>query len=907
MVAARTEHRWCARFGGVSLSAKQTSSVSSPTAADLTPAMRQYVEQKQQVGDAILLFRMGDFYETFYDDAKLAARVLGIALTSRSKGANPIPLAGIPYHALEAYLAKLVKAGYRVAISEQVEDPRTAKGVVKRAVVRVVTAGTLTDEALLDERTDNVLAAVCVQGRDVGIADIELASGRFRAFEVLREGAVDELVRLGPAEILLPGEEFGHGAPDEPAARIAEEVRALCEAAISRRAERTFAPFNAEQTLLAHFQVSTLAGFGFEEMNASLCAAGALLSYLQETQKTSLDHVRKLERRVTGRYVGLDRNTWRALEIERTLRGGDRRGSLLATMDRTVHPIGARTLRQWVAMPLVDPREIVARQQGVQELVDQTAMRQQVRRMLRELADVERITARVALGRASPRDLAALSRTLQSLPELRAATADAGAPLLHETGAALGGTEELADLLKRAVREDAPISVREGGIVAPGFNEELDRLRSIRSDGQSWLARYQQEQAARTRIPSLKVGFNKVFGYYIEISNTHRDRAPADYVRKQTIKNAERYITDELKQYETEVLTAEERANDLEYTLFEELRARVAKDMSLLQRVAGALGRLDTLAGLAELAVERRYVRPEIVDQPVLHIVDGRHPVLDQTLGDDFVPNETHMPPGGDRVLIITGPNMAGKSTYIRQVALLVLMAQTGSFVPASSMRLALVDRIFARVGASDEIIRGRSTFMVEMSEAANILNNATERSLVVLDEIGRGTSTFDGLSLAWAITEHLANSVRCRTLVATHYHEMTELEELLEGVRNYNVAVREWRGVDDQEDSLVFLHKIVPGGADQSYGVHVARLAGIPRPVVERSKVILDELQKGFSRESHTTRIAGARTKQDQQLLLFEDPAEKVAKRLAQVDPEGTTPMEALKLLKELRDELGC
>ncbi|MFH0980383.1 MAG: DNA mismatch repair protein MutS [Planctomycetota bacterium] len=884
---------------------KAHSTRSSPTAVDLTPAMRQYAEQKHQVGDAILLFRMGDFYETFYEDAKLAARVLGIALTSRSKGDNPVPLAGIPYHALDAYLSKLVKAGYKVAISEQVEDPKTAKGVVKRAIVRVVTAGTLTDEALLDERADNVLAAVCVQGRDVGLAEIELASGRFRAFEVLREGAVDELVRLGPAEILLAGESFGPPASDDPAARIAEEVRTLCGASLSRRPEHSFAPFNAEQTLLAHFQVGTLAGFGFEGMDASLCAAGAILAYMQETQKTSLHHVQKLERRFTGRYVGLDRNTWRSLEIERTLRGGERRGSLLFAMDRTVHAIGARTLREWISVPLVSADEIVSRQRAIQELVEQTVMRRQVRRTLRELADAERIAARVALARASPRDLAALSRTLQRLPELRAALTEAATPLLHDLSQALDGTTELADLVRQAIHEDAPLTVREGGIIAPGFDAELDRLRGIRSHGQSWLAKYQEEQSARTGIPSLKVGFNRVFGYYIEISNTHRDRVPTDYVRRQTVKNAERYITDALKQFETEVLTAEERANELEYRLFEDVRARVAEEMALLQRVSGALGRVDALAGLAELAVERRYVRPELVAEPTLHIVDGRHPVLDQTLGDDFVPNDTQMLPGGDRVLIITGPNMAGKSTYIRQVALLVLMAQTGSFVPARSMRFSPADRIFARVGASDEITRGQSTFMVEMSEAANILNNATERSLVVLDEIGRGTSTFDGLSLAWAITEHVANRLRCRTLVATHYHEMLELEELLEGVRNYNVAVREWRGPDGKEDTLVFLHKIVSGGADQSYGVHVARLAGVPKPVVERSKVILDELQRGFSRESHTTCIAGARTKNEEQLLLFEDPAEKVARCLAQIDPDQTTPLEALKLLKQLRDEL--
>ncbi len=891
------------------------SAADATKAADATPAMRQYLEQKQQAGDAILLFRMGDFYETFYEDAKVVSKLLGIVLTARSKGTNPIPLAGIPYHALESYLTKLVAAGFRVAISEQVEDPKLAKGVVKREIVRIVTPGTLTDEALLDERSDNTLASIHVRGGTVGLAFVELASGRFLVLDVDGPAAVDELVRRRPAEVLIEEEsiaaaESAAGSPS--AARIAEEVQALCGASVARRSPHEFAPFNAERTLLDHFGVVTLAGFGFDDITPALCAAGSVVTYLRETQKTSLAHVSRIERHRASDYVSLDSSTFRSLEIERTLRSGSRDGSLLGAVDRTVHPAGARRLRQWLCAPLTGVDAITMRYEAVGELVEWEVVRDDVRTALKRMADVERIAARIALGRASPRDLAGLSRTLDQLPALREHMADRHAPRLCAIRDGLGGLEALAERLRSAIREDAPITVREGGIIAEGFSAELDRLHAVGRDGQSWLADYQRRQIEATGITSLRVGFNKVFGYYIEVTNTYRDQVPPHYVRKQTIKNAERYITEDLKTYETQVLTAEEKAYDLEFRLFEQVRDECAEELPGLQRVATALGDLDALAGLAEVAVQQRYVRPEIVPPEratsgaVLRIADGRHPVLDQMLRDGFVPNGCTIDGVDARVLIITGPNMAGKSTYIRQTALLVLLAQTGSFVPAASMTFTPVDRIFARVGASDEITRGRSTFMVEMTEAANILNNATPHSLVVLDEIGRGTSTFDGLSLAWAITEHLTNVVRCRTLVATHYHELTELSDLLSGVQNFNVAVREWPDDERREERIIFLHQIVPGGTDKSYGVHVARLAGVPNAVVERSREILDELERGFSRESRTTNLATRRTRPDKQLELFEDPMEVVARMLRSVDVDNLTPIEALQSLKELQDRLG-
>ncbi len=867
--------------------------------------MQQYVDQKKRVGDAVLLFRMGDFYETFYDDAKLCAKVLGITLTSRNKGSdNPIPLAGIPYHALDGYLKKLVAAGYKVAISEQLEDPKEAKGVVKRDVVRIVTAGTLTDESLLAEQDDNVLACICLRGKrapgatapaGVGLAMIELAAGRFEVIDVPPDSLLDELVRMRPAELLIDDDRQG------PAESVAEDLRQICGTPISRRPAHEYSHYQSERTLLEHFGVSTLAGFGFEEVDASLCAAGVIVQYLAETQKTSLTHITALRRRVVTDHLQIDHSSWRALEIDRTLRSGAHEGSLLWAIDRTTHPIGSRMLRQWLRAPLTDVCAIVHRQDAVSFLVDNDTICNDLRTRLKEMADVERIAGRVALSRTSPRELGALGRTLETLPAVAAQLEGSRVPYLTAIASDFCGLTDLATLLLNAIHPDAPPTTREGGFIADGYDEELDRLRHIRRDGREWLADYQRREIERTGIPTLKVGFNRVFGYYIEVSNTGKDRVPPEYVRKQTIKNAERYITDELKQYESEVLSAQDRALELELRLFEDIRRATAERIEELLTVAAGIGSADCATGLAQLARDRRFVRPDFSSDGNIEILEGRHPVLDQVLGDAFVPNDTGLTQPDCQVLVITGPNMAGKSTYIRQVALLALLAQTGSFVPARGMTCFAVDRIFARVGSSDEIMRGQSTFMVEMTEAANILHNATNKSLVVLDELGRGTSTFDGLSLAWAITEHLATEIQCPALIATHYHELTELADLFRGVRNYNVAVRE-----QGDEGIVFLHAIVEGGASKSYGIHVAKLAGIPPGVIRRGSEVLEELQRGFERESRTPQLTRKRTRSDDQLTLFREPGEELAEELSGVDPDQMTPLEALQRLKAWKDRFG-
>jgi len=855
--------------------------------------MRQYWEQKQQAGDAILLFRMGDFYELFYDDAKLAARVLGLTLTSRDGGKTP--LAGIPHHALESYLSKLVAAGYRVAISEQVEDPRQARGVVRRALVRVVTPGTLTEESLLDRTRSNLLAAVCVEGKEAGIAALELSTGEFEVQLCPEARLLDELVRLAAAEVLLP-------EPQTPGPHLlAAALREQTSAALTYRNASEFTVHRAEQLLREHFGTSGLEGFGFERMDASLQAAGALLGYVRETQVADrgspgiLAHVRPPRRRAVSEHMLLDPTTLRALEVERTLRTGAREGSLLAAVDRTSNPMGARLLRNWLCYPLRDVERIRARQRTIAALRESDAQRRLIRQALAEMGDVSRAVGRVGVQRITPRELRSLGEALRRLAPLREALWKVGCERLAEP---LDGLDDLAEWLCRALRPDAPPAVREGGIFSAGYDAELDRLRAIDTEGQRWLAEFQAREAARTGIPSLRVAYNKVFGFYIEVTNPHRDRVPPEYVRKQTVKNAERYITDELKRHEAEVLSAEARANELEYELFTQLREAVAKRIPDMQRAAAALAELDVLAGWAELARERRYTEPEFVSEPVLQIEGGRHPVVEQALEGGFVANDTDLRVGSRSLALITGPNMAGKSTYIRQVALLTLLAHCGCWVPARRMRLGPVDRIFTRVGAADELARGQSTFMVEMLEAANILHNATGQSLVILDEVGRGTSTFDGISLAWAITEHLATRVGCRTLFATHYHELTELGELLEPVFNLNVAVREY------EDQVVFLHRIVPGAADRSYGLHVARLAGLPRDVLERANAVLSELEKTFARESQRPVLAAVQRRRQRQLRLFEEPEELVIRQLRELVPERES--QAAELIARWRRLLG-
>jgi len=744
--------------------------------AKLTPAMKQFHHFKSKYPDAILFFRMGDFYETFYEDAETCSRVLGLALTSRNKGDNPIPLAGVPYHAVDGYLKKMLNAGYKVAVCEQVEDPRTAKGVVKRDVVRVVTPGTLTDQNLLDDRQDNFLCAVDVgaDGR-AGLSWVDISTGHFYVQQIPEEKLLDELTRLSPAECLLAdrrGELF-----EAQARKLAKDIAQLTGASITERPGWYFDPYQARQRLLKHFGTTTLEGFGLAENDATIPAAGAVIEYLNETQKTTLGHISTIKKIDHKDRLQIDPTSLRSLEVLRTIRTETQKGTLLYCLDETLTAMGARMFRDWLCRPLCDVRAIERRQDAIEELKEHNGRLVELRRLLSQISDIERIAARLGTYRAGPRDLLALAGTLRRIPQVRRVLAESSAELNRELAQSCDSMDELAELLASAIEPDCPSHLRDGGVIRTGFDKELDRLRAISTDGRQWLQDYQRRQIERTGIDRLKVGYNKVFGYYIEVSHSAADKVPPDYVRKQTIKNAERYITEELKKYEEQALGAQEKAIEREQLLFERLLREAAQYVGRLQKLSEALAQCDCLVGLAYLAQRRNYVRPKVTNGGELVIKEGKHPVLAEVLGAEFVPNDIEL--GGEvgDILVITGPNMSGKSTYIRQAALLVLMAQTGSFIPAKEAHIGLVDRIFTRVGASDELVRGRSTFMVEMTETANIINNATERSLVILDEVGRGTSTYDGLSLAWAITEHIATKIRCRTLFATHYHELTELD----------------------------------------------------------------------------------------------------------------------------------
>jgi DNA mismatch repair protein MutS len=866
------------------------------TSPNETPAMKQYRQFKEQYPDYILLFRMGDFYELFYEDAKIVSRELGLALTSRNKGPDAIPLAGLPYHALDGYLARLIRAGHRVAICEQVEDAAQAKGVVRREVVRLVTPGTLTDETLLEQREGNYLAAIFHAGRDgnAGLAWVELSSGLFQCMAAPADHVLDELVRIAPAEILIAD----HGPLDVSEFRAA--VGQCTNATVVARPPWVFDARSSLEILHDHFGVRTLEGFGVGDgWNESLSAAGAVIEYLRETQKTALSHIHTLRPFDRTDYMVIDGNTLRCLEVHRTLRSNKRSGSLLACIDRTSTGMGARLLERWLTFPLTGYSAIQARHDAISELLDHRPVLEQVRNLLGDMAQIDRIAANIALARVRPRELVALGQSLELLPQLAAALAGLNSKLTASLAPALTGLAEPAQWIAATINPECPNVLRDGGVIAAGHHEELDRLRNIGTAGKDWLAQYQAEQSAATGIDRLKVGFNKVFGYYIEISHAHIDKVPDSFVRKQTLKNAERYITDELKRYESEVLTAGERAKQLEQTLYEQLRVQLAEYLQPLQAAAEAVATLDVLAGLAQVAMERRWHRPTMTQENILQIVGGKHPVLEQQLREQFVANDVTMGAKDDRLLIITGPNMAGKSTYIRQVALLTLLAQAGSFIPAESATIGLADRIFTRVGAADELARGLSTFMLEMVETANILNNATPRSLVILDEVGRGTSTCDGLALAWAICEHVALQLKCRTLFATHYHELTELETLLDGTTNLNVAVREWN------DEVIFMHKIVPGGTDQSYGVHVARLAGVPKDVINRARTILPQLQAHLAQGLDMPELARRAKAAAEQMQLFADPATKLVQEIKSIDLNNTTPIQALELLRKLQGEL--
>jgi DNA mismatch repair protein MutS len=883
-----------------------------------TPMMRQYHEAKSACGDALLLFRMGDFYELFHDDARKAARLLGLALTSRDKGENATPMAGFPHHQLESYLGKLVSLGVRVAICEQMEDPRQAKGIVKREVTRVVTPGTLTDDALLDPRESNYLAAVIVgegsarrhphpgpllegAGGSIGLAWVELSTGRFHAAVFARGKLADQLARIDPAECLA--EEQSDLLPENRnGSAIASGSQKML---FTKRPTWAFSLQTATQALSKQFGTATLEGFGFDNERDALAlrAAGAILDYLAETQKTSLAHLDRLLPYHTGTTLEMDESTRRSLEISRTMREGRRDGSLLAVLDRTVTPMGSRLLADWVANPLVNLAAIDERLDAVAELVADARLCDDLREKLRSIYDIQRLLARITTGRASPRDLSHIGQTLSALPTVKAKITGRKSQLLSRLETEIDLCPEIRARLAAALVDHCPLQNRDGGIIRAGFNADLDNLRELAGGGKQWIARYQAEESARTGISTLKVGFNKVFGYYIEVTHTHGDKIPENYIRKQTVKNAERYITPELKEYEEKVLSADERSKELEYELFVQLRDFVAIHTKRMQATANALAQLDVLAALADLARARNYCRPKLVEEPMLLIRDGRHPVLDSLMPEgSFVPNDTAASNDDGLMLLITGPNMAGKSTYIRQVALVALMAQIGGFVPAKEATMGLCDRIFARVGASDELSRGQSTFMVEMTETARILNTATPRSLVILDEIGRGTSTYDGVSLAWAVVEFLHDKIGCRTLFATHYHELTDLAKTLSSVRNLNVAVREW------EDQVVFLHKIIDGAADKSYGIHVARLAGVPREVNERAKQILAQLEQEHLGEDDRPKLARrgkTRRVGDLQLTLFAVEEHPAVKQLRELNVDELTPMAALQMLQQIQADL--
>lgn len=888
--------------------------------------MLQYEEAKQACGDALLFFRMGDFYELFHDDAKVAAKELGLTLTSRDKS-NSVPMAGFPYHQLDSYLGKLIKRGFRVAVCDQVENPKDAKGLVKREVQQIVSPGTITDQSLLDPTASNYLVAIATESssrkkgkRDsraqsssrpddstrgleansdaldlvpVGVAWADISTGRFFVTSVLRPQLADLLARLNASEILV-----ADGYTD---------FKSLPKVMITKRPDWCFGGKAARELLQKQFQVASLEGFGIESFGeAAIGAAGAIIDYVQETQRASLGHFDQIKAFRQNRFVEIDSATWRSLEISQTIRSGDRNGSLFGVIDRCKTPMGSRMLGDWLMNPLTELQDVRFRHDAVEELARDQSLRNSLRDCFKDVYDLQRLVSRVATGRSSPRDLTAIGKTLAAIPGLKSLLENRKSEWLQQIESQLDPCSDLQREIESSLKDPCPASTKDGGFIREGFDARLDELRKLGAGGKQWIAQYQRQICDQIGIPSLKVGFNKVFGYYLEVTHTHRDKIPAEFIRKQTLKNAERFITPELKEYEEKVLSADSQAEALELQLFDQLRELVRLQTVRLKHNAEIIATLDAVAGLAQLATEQSYVRPQMVDEAVTEIVDGRHPVLDivEPLGA-FVPNDTTINRDKGHLHLITGPNMAGKSTYIRQVALISLLAQIGSFVPAKAAKLGMVDKVFARVGASDELSRGQSTFMVEMTETARILNTATSKSLVILDEIGRGTSTYDGVSLAWAIVEYLHDQIGCRTLFATHYHELTELEKDFEGVANFNVAVREW------EEKIVFLHKIVAGCADKSYGIHVARLAGVPQWVNRRAQQILETLESQGELEQtkdslqSVSKSSSKRTSNEFQLTLFGPVDHPLVDKIKALDANELTPINALQMLHQWQSEL--
>ncbi|MDR2762933.1 MAG: DNA mismatch repair protein MutS [Planctomycetaceae bacterium] len=830
-----------------------------------TPMLQQLQEAKKTCPNAIVLFRMGDFYEMFLEDAKVAAETLGLALTSREKGPDAMPMAGFPCSQLDSYIAKLINAGFRVAVCEQVEDPKKAKGIVKREVVRVVTAGTVTEDTILDPRTSNFLAAVSLNPRtpklESGIAWIELSTGAFYSVTVDKDSLLEHIARISPVEIIYS---------DKDPFTLPEYFNMQK----TPRSDWTFNYRTAKETLCKQFKTSTLEGFGFADNDnqniPAICAAGAILDYLYETQRQTLDHIDVLTPYQVGSFMEIDEASRSSLELTRTIRSGKRDGTLLGVLDKCITPMGSRMLADWVTSPLMDINEINRRLDAITELLTEQFAITNIREKMRKIYDLQRLITRVAQNRCSPRDLGLISQTISMLPYFIEQLSNSKSSLLQEIRNSIDPCVELAELLSKALNSELPTNAREGGFICENFNKELDELRDMQRGGKEWIAKYQAKEIERTGIASLRVGYTRIFGYYIEITNMHRKKIPSNYERKQTIKNAERYTTPELQKHEEKVITASEQANEIESSIFTKLCEAVLSNRHKLQQTSAAIAKLDVLISLAILARQHNYCRPKLVEESMIRIIEGRHPVIEElcTAGS-FVPNDISVDRENNGMIqLITGPNMAGKSTFIRQAALLCIMAQIGSYIPAREAQIGICDRIFARVGASDEIARGYSTFMVEMIETARILNQGTPKSLVILDEIGRGTSTYDGISLAWAICEYLHNNMGCRTFFATHYHELTDLSENFDLIRNLNVAVNELN------DDVVFLHKIIPGAADKSYGIHVAKLAGLPKEVTNRSREILAELER-----NHTKLASNAESEELRNLTTISSEGEQIDK----------------------------
>ncbi|MBI5968328.1 MAG: DNA mismatch repair protein MutS [Deltaproteobacteria bacterium] len=863
---------------------------------NITPMIKQYLEVKRKYPDAILFYRMGDFYEMFFEDAKLASEILEITLTSRDKSKeDSVPLCGVPYHAASSYIQKLVDRGYKVAICEQMEDASKAKGIVKREVIRVITPGMVLEDELLQPKANNFLLAIAMGEERFGLAFLDASTGDFLAAEVnTAQSLLDEVMRMEPKEILL-SESAKSQLP------IKQLMKAFPSALYSPLPKEVFEDARSREHLKS---LGLPIPQGKEE---ALKAVGAILFYVQETQKTQPVHLSRLEIYRMHDYLVLDETTRKNLELFESLQTRSRKGSLLWVLDDTVTAMGGRMLKRWLSSPLMDLRRINERLDSVAELKEKDLQRQKLRETLRRVKDLERLSARISLNIANARDLVALLSSFKLFPEIKNLLSDLKCPGFQRHLEQLDDLAELRDLLEKAIQDSPPAMLKEGGLIKKGFDPALDRLWEVSHEGKKWIAELEAKERMRTGISSLKVRYNQVFGYYIEVTKPNLSAVPPHYIRKQTLANAERFITQELQEYETQVLNAEEQKNTLEYQIFLQVLARVASAVAKIQGNAQALAELDVLSALAEVAERNGYYRPQLDEGDSLKMIDGRHPVVEKMpLEERFVPNDVFMDSGERQILIITGPNMAGKSTIMRQVALIVIMAQMGSFVPAKEAHLGLVDRIFTRVGASDDLIRGRSTFMVEMEEMAHILRNVGPRSLILLDEIGRGTSTFDGLSIAWAVTEYLHEECpfQAKTLFATHYHELTELALTRPRVKNFHVAVKEWN------DRVIFLRKLVEGATSRSYGIQVARLAGLPETVIERAKEVLINLEQGEFTEGGVPKLAISRKKKptwdSQQMSLFQKPPDPIREMLRNLDPNSLTPLEALNLLNEMKNRLS-